>query len=100
MTVPAPKKVSLSRTWWSSIMVAFIVVAVIAASLSPYALVVVLVVALIFAGLAYLRLRPSNGTGMGMLSTNCENCGSLLRGTMGLPSRKCPNCGHVQSWAK
>jgi hypothetical protein len=100
MTGPAPKKAPLGRTSWSLIMVAIIVVGVIAATLSAFAGVAVLVVALILAGLTYRRLHPSNGTGMGMFSTNCENCGSLLRGTAGLPSRKCPTCGHVQSWAK
>jgi hypothetical protein len=81
-------------------MMAFIVAVVIAGDWSIFAGLVVLIAAVIFALVAYVQHRPSSGTGLGMFSTNCENCGSFLRSAMGLPSRKCPNCGHVQSWAK
>lgn len=93
------KKTPFGRTQWRLVMVAFIVVGVIAGTLSPLAAVAVLVVAVGFASYAWRRVRPPSGTGMGMLSTNCEDCGSLLRGQMGLPARTCPNCGHRQSWA-
>jgi hypothetical protein len=99
MTDPSPKKAPIGRTLLSLIMVAFIVVGVIAATLSPYAGFAVLVVALLLGGLTFRRLHP-NGAGMGMLSRNCEHCGSSLRTSLGLPLRKCPSCGHVQSWAK
>jgi hypothetical protein len=99
MTDPAPKKAPPGRTMLMFILMAFVVVGVIAATLSPYAGIAVLVVALVLGGLAFRRLHPS-GTGMGILSTNCESCGSSLRSLAGLPTRKCPTCGHVQSWAK
>jgi hypothetical protein len=97
---PPQEKTPFGQIPWRLIMVVFVVVGVIAATLSPIAGVAVLVVAAALAGFAWRRLRPPSGTGMGMLSTNCENCGSLLRAQMGLPARTCPSCAHRQSWAK
>jgi hypothetical protein len=94
---PAEKK-PINRMSLSFIMVAFIVVAVVAAGTAPWAPVVVLVIAVLGAAFLWNRFRPHSGTGMGILSTNCEKCGGLLRGVMGFSQKTCPQCGHVQSW--
>lgn len=96
MATPPPKQ-ALPGSWpW--ILVAIIVVGVILASLSKYAAIAVIVVALVLLGITWLRHRSTSGTGMGILSTNCDSCGGLLGYKMGLPSRVCPSCGHHQSW--
>jgi hypothetical protein len=97
MTNPPPKN-GLSGTAWPWILVGFIVVGVILASLSKYAAYAVIVVALVLLAVTWLRHRSASGTGMGILSTNCDSCGGLLGYKMGLPSRVCPDCGHHQSW--
>jgi hypothetical protein len=97
MSDPPPKK-ALPGSAWPWIMVAFIVVGVILASLSKFAAFAVIVVALVLLGVTWIRHRSKSGTGMGILSTNCDNCGGLLGYKMGLPSRVCPSCGHHQSW--
>ncbi len=79
-------------------MVAFIVVAVVSAGATPWAPVIVLVIAVLGAAFLWNRYRPKSGTRLGILSTNCEECGSLLRGVMGFSQKTCPQCGHVQSW--
>jgi len=78
----------------------FIVVGVILASLSEYIAFAVIFFALVFLGVMWVRHRAKSGTGMGILSTNCDGCGGLLGNKMGLPSRVCPSCGHHQSWGQ
>ncbi|HTT59410.1 MAG TPA: hypothetical protein VMF33_05130 [Acidimicrobiales bacterium] len=97
MTNPPPKR-SPSRTSLSFLMVAFVVAAVISTGASPWGPIIVLICALLCAAVLWRRLRPKSGTGLGILSTNCEKCGSLLRGVMGFSQKSCPQCGHVQSW--
>jgi ABC-type multidrug transport system permease subunit len=97
MTDPQPHK-PLPGSSWPWILVAIIVVGVILASLSKFAAVAVIIVALVLLGVTWLRRRSPTGTGMGILSTNCDKCGGLLGYKMGLPSRVCPSCGHHQSW--
>jgi TRAP-type uncharacterized transport system fused permease subunit len=77
---------------------AFIVVGVILASLSEFIAFAVIVAALVFLGVIWVRHRAKSGAGMGILSTNCDSCGGLLGYKVGLPSRVCPSCGHRQSW--
>jgi hypothetical protein len=76
------------------------VVGVILASLSELAAFAVIVVALVILGVVWVRHRAQSGAGMGILSTNCSNCGGLLGFKMGLPSRVCPTCGQHQSWGR
>ncbi len=83
----------------SFIMLAVIVVGVIVATESPLLGVLFLVVLVIVGAILWSRLRPKSGTGMGILSSNCEKCGAMLQGAFGLPSKTCSECGHSQSWA-
>jgi hypothetical protein len=99
MTDPLPKKV-LPGSAWPWILMAFIVVGVILASLSEYVAFAVIFFALVGLGVTWVRYRAKSGTGMGILSTNCDSCGGLLGNKMGLPSRVCPTCGHHQSWGQ
>jgi hypothetical protein len=99
MTSDPPVKRAPSRRSLSFIMLAIIVVGVIVATESPLLGVVFLIVMVIVGAILWSRLRPKSGTGMGILSSNCEQCGALLQGAFGLPARKCSECGHSQSWA-
>jgi hypothetical protein len=97
MSDPLPKDARPGSAWpW--ILVAIIVVGVILASLSKFAAYAVIVVALVLLGVTWIRHRSKSGTGMGILSTNCDSCGGLLGYKVGFPSRVCPSCGHHQSW--
>ena len=99
MTSPPSGKRPPSRRTMSFIMLAVIVVGVIVATESPLLGVLFLVVLVIVGAILWSRLRPKSGTGMGILSSNCEKCGALLQGAFGLPSKTCSECGHSQSWA-
>ncbi len=99
MTSDPPVKRSPGGRSLSFIMVAVIVVGVIVTTESPLFGVLFLVVIMIAGAVLWNRLRPKSGTGMGILSSNCEKCGALLQGAFGLPAKTCSECGHSQSWA-
>jgi hypothetical protein len=99
MTDPPPKK-ALPGSAWPWVLMAFIVVGVILASLSELAAFAVVVVALVILGVVWVRHRAQSGAAVGILSTNCASCGGLLGFKMGLPSRVCPTCGQHQSWGR
>jgi hypothetical protein len=83
----------------SFIMLAVIVVGVIVATESPLLGVLFLIVMVICGAALWIRRRPKSGTGVGILSSNCEKCGALLQGAFGLPAKTCSECSHTQSWA-
>ncbi|MGC2486255.1 MAG: hypothetical protein WA359_08430 [Acidimicrobiales bacterium] len=99
MTTDPPDRRTLSRRSLSFIMLAFIVVGVIVTTESPLLGVLFLVAMVLLGAVAWNRLRPKSGTGLGILSSNCEKCGALLQGAFGLPTKSCSECGHAQSWA-